>query len=33
MTVTITNELQTALTRSRYQRISALYDRMEKMSE
>jgi ubiquinone/menaquinone biosynthesis C-methylase UbiE len=33
MTVTNANELLTALTRSRYQRISPLYDRMEKMSE
>ncbi|OGO11200.1 MAG: methyltransferase type 11 [Chloroflexi bacterium RBG_19FT_COMBO_49_13] len=33
MTVTNANELLTDLTRSRYQRISPLYDRMEIMSE
>ncbi len=33
MTVLNTNELQTNLTRSRYQRLSPFYDRMEIMSE
>ncbi len=33
MTVTNANELLTALTRSRYQRLSPFYDRMERMSE